>query len=448
MAQLAKSPQRALQIGCALAAAFALGGCPASVDDVRPPGDQFFYPTAMALSPDESTMFVVNANADLLYNTGSVTVVDLDALDALIAAPTGRDCDRDADRPGLWQCDESEAVAGAGDRGARIGNFANDIDVQDLGDGALRLFLTVRGDPSVTWIDYRGGQLECAGSEAIPLCDDDNRVLRFFDDPGSSLITGEPFQIYVDPDAEYAVVTHLINAAVSLIYTPRNGEPVLSDTLSGLFNASGSVQSSLGVAGRKVPGEPESLIYITSRSENRVYMAYVEDEIGPLPRLVPNQFFFLNSVTPSGNIQDSRGIAFGRDGARAYIVNRSPPALHVLDTSTTPTGQPKNEILTNVELCRDPAEVVVADTGRGERTYISCFPEGLVFVVDPELGVLDAVISVGLGPNGMAVDSQRQRLYVANYLEDTIAVVDINPDSETANEVVLKLGRPKQLGDN
>lgn len=426
----------------------ALAGCPASGEDVQPPPDGLVYPAGLAVSPDASVLFVVNANADLLYDSGSVVVIDLPALEALVDAWLGSGdlgpCERDPEEPSLLACAQSLVVSG--DAGVRVGNFATDIGIQDLGDGALRLFVPVRGDPSVTWIDYRDGELRCEGSREIPLCDANNRVTRHLDDPERDALLGEPFDVFVDSANEYAVVTHLTRGAVSLVHTPRDGEPVLADRMVDLFSGNEiGIQAALGVAGRQVPGSDGTLVYVTSRSESRVQMLSVRSAAAELmPSLVPAGFFFLNSVSPSN---DSRGIVFDADGTRAYITNRNPPMLHVIDTSTTAGGSPDNQTLASVELCRDPANVAAVDTGQGTRVYVTCFPEAQVWAIDPEAGVVEDIVRTASGPHALAVDAQRALLYVASFLEHSLEVVDIDPDSPTYNQVVLRLRSEDQGGN-
>lgn len=431
-----------------------LAACPASGDDVRPPRDQFFFPTGLALSPDESVLFVGNANSELRYDSGSVVVVDLDKVETYLdpwltgnEVPQGADCESDELLPHILQCNEGELVLG--DSGVRIGNFATDMGVQELASGDLRLFVAVRGDPSVTWIDYASAsrELSCEGSGPVPLCDGPNRLLYLRDDPALGQLAGEPFGVYVDSANAYAMVTHLSLAAVTLIDAPADGRaPVLADMLIGLFEADPNTgeRGAVGVAGRQ-PGSEGDLVYVTSRSEDRVQMLYVFRPGDPAlsPVLMPSEHFFLNAIAPS---DDSRGIAFGSDGSRAYIVNRDPPTLQVFDTADDGQGFPRNEIVGSIEICRDPANVVIADVGRGERAYVTCFSSGQIWVVDPENQRVDAIVDVGRGPHALALADDRRRLLVANFLDDTIAVVDLTPGAKTENRVVLRLGRSRQSG--
>src|SRR5262249_53229069 len=122
-----------------------LVGCTASGEDVRPPIDSLFFPTGMAISPDESLLFIVNANSELRFDSGSVTVVDLNLVDQVINGwLTNRTPDAD-------HCRESDGITPvqSGDpdftetldcpderlfmkpsAGARVGNFATDVAVQ------------------------------------------------------------------------------------------------------------------------------------------------------------------------------------------------------------------------------------------------------------------------------------------------------------------------------
>ena len=88
--------KRIVRMVCALAALLS-AGCPATSEEVRPPSDQFYFPTGMAISPDQELMFVANANSDLRYDGSTVIPVSLDRLDAVVnewlstgSLPSGR----------------------------------------------------------------------------------------------------------------------------------------------------------------------------------------------------------------------------------------------------------------------------------------------------------------------------------------------------------------------
>ena len=84
-------------LGCAL-----ISACTASSEEVGPPKDELYFPTGMALSPDNSVAFVVNANSELRYNSGSISVFGSHG-----SGQTGHAFSRSRQRPRLAQTIES-----------------------------------------------------------------------------------------------------------------------------------------------------------------------------------------------------------------------------------------------------------------------------------------------------------------------------------------------------
>ena len=56
----------------------------ASANDVRPPSDAIFFPTGMAVAPDDSVLFVAEANSELRYDSGAVSVSPRRSLPACV----------------------------------------------------------------------------------------------------------------------------------------------------------------------------------------------------------------------------------------------------------------------------------------------------------------------------------------------------------------------------
>jgi hypothetical protein len=173
--------------------------------------EQFYFPTGIAVDPDGDVAYVSSGNADLRYSGGTVASVDLvlfecamelarhgfptdaSAIDACKgytaaqlaqihafvdpASPTAPDADKgtgcrpDLLDPTIIECDETPFIADA----VRVGNFAGSIRVQkpqpsvqcggaapDTTPAAVetrRLWLPVRGDPSITFIDVNKAPL-------------------------------------------------------------------------------------------------------------------------------------------------------------------------------------------------------------------------------------------------------------------------------------------------
>jgi len=439
------------QIPILVGLALLCAGCPADSADVRPPSEDFYFPTGLAPSPDGETVFVINANADLRFAAGSIVQVDVDEVDDIVTAwtesgtvPDADECEQDVDLSFLLNCDER--LVTIKDSSVRLASFATNIGIQELDGGDARLFVASRGDPSITFIDFSPSSrsLDCGGSGSQPQCDDDHRLTALRGDLDIGRLFEEPFSVFVDSVREYVMVTHLTSGSVTLVDAPSNGgSPLITDAISGLFasDPNTGARGAVGIAGRR-PGTDDDLVYVTSRSDSRIQtLSMARPGIDGLPRLAPGDFFFLDEVRPA---DDSREIAFGQGGDRAYIVNRDPPLLHVIDTSTGSDGSPVNRFVGGVELCTGAANLTVLDAGRGERVYVSCFRSGQVWAIDPVGRVVEAVINVGRGPNSLIGLVERGQLWVTNFLEDTISVIDIEPGSPFENRFVFRIGKTRQ----
>jgi len=437
----------------ALAAAAGAGACTAPSSEVRPPADAFYYPTGMATSPDESLLFVANANSDLRYDSGTLAVVDLDLVDGAIGPwlasgtlPSG--CHQDTDFTETMVCDEAPFLKV--DSEVRTGSFATAVGVQDLGGGNLRLIVPVRGDPSITWVtwDANAGALVCDSSTGggLPLCDDQHRLTDIRDDAGIGAIPSEPWDVFVDSGNEFAMVTHLTSGSVSLVDSPKDGKPVVSDVVSGLFAANSYGLVGASAVGGRTPGAADDIVYVASRTEDRIQTFTIARPRDSSARLVAGNFFFLGSVGgQSGLSTDTRGIAFDQGGDRMFMVNRLPPSVQVYDTSLGPDGTPRNQVVGSTDICRGASKLTLADVGEGDRAYVACFANGQIYVVDPRDGVqVSDVITVGRGPYDVIAAPSRRELFVTNYLEDSIAVIDLTPGAPTENRVVMRIGEPKQ----
>lgn len=426
-----------------------VSACTASAEEVRPPEDQIFFPTGAAVSPDDSLLFVASANSELRYDSGSITVMDLGAVDQVSNAwttsqtiPDG--CSQDPDHIETLICDEASFIKP--NTGARVGNFATDIAVQDFKTGGpLRLIVPTRGDPSVAWIDWDGTKLSCNTSgENFALCDENHRLAYVHNDPNVGLLPEEPFGAFAGKD--FAIVTHLTTGAITLIDSPPGGMASIADVLSGLFapDPLTGIRGSTGVAGRGDSG----LIYVGARSEDRIQTLTVgrpaNSDIAP-PYIIPEEYFFLDSVgANAGGSSDTRGMVFSANGDRMYLINRRPPSLQIYDTSLDATGAPRNKGIAATDLCREASTLAVMDAGDGDRAYVSCFQDGELYIVDPRgQSSVEDIVSVGRGPYAVAAAPTRKKVYVTNFLEDTIAVVDVSPTSPTHDRVVLRIGEPK-----
>ena len=459
-------------VSCALgcAAGAALSGCTASAEDVRPPQDQLFFPTGMAITPDEKYVFVVNANSELRYDSGALHVIDVATVRQKIADWHGGtdgagDCTPDPDHIETLVCDEAPFFKK--DSGVRVGNFATDLALQDFSSDAttsnqVRLFSPTRGDPSIAWADFNGDKLTCTGSlsDVYPLCDDAHRLTSLNNDPNQTGLAAEPFGVFADKNGGFAMVTHLVISTVTLIRAPADSSQVaIVDMQSGLFgtNLSTGVSDATGIAGLYRPpaaghaADPDT-VYVGSDTENRVWTFSIGQRDAAAAYLLPGNFFFLNAVGGgSGGSSATHGMKFSPDGNQLFVVNRLPPSLQIYDTSLGPTGVPHNTPTGSSDLCPSASNVTVLDLGpsNGTRAYVTCFADGQIYVVDPTgQSQVEDIITVGRGPYSVVAASGvtepgKPLLFVTNFLEDTIAVIDVAPNSPSRNRVVLRLGVPR-----
>ena len=444
------APMRTVALFC-----LAAGACTASASEVEPPADQLFFPTGMATTGTE--LFVASANSELRYDSGTLDVFDLDKIDQIVLAwdsaktiPSAIDpdhtCTQDPDHIETLVCDETYFLkAGAG---ARIGNFATDIAVQDMGGGNSRLIVPTRGDPSIAWVDWNGSTLSCnANQEGFQLCDDAHRLTYVTTDPNLVNIPDEPFTAFADSAGQFAIVTHLTSGAVTLIDSPRGGNASITDVASEVFlpDPLTGLRGATGVAGRR-PDVAGDTIYVGSRSEDRIQTFTVGHPVNNAPPfLLTGNWFFLNAVgANSGGSSDTRALQFSADGDRMYLINRNPATLQIYDTSLGDTGFPRNELTGATDICRQGSTLAVMDSGDGDRAYISCFAEGTVYVVDPRgLSVVENIVQTGRGPFAVSGAAQHKKLFVTNFLEDTVAVIDTTPGAATQNRVILRIGVSK-----
>lgn len=446
-----RSKRPVMRLGLAAVLFGVVAGCTASDEEVRPPNNQFYFPTGIGVSPDDSHLFVANGNSELRYDSGSVSVIDLAYVDQVSAdwtvgknIPT--DCSQDPDHTETLICDETQFLNPSA--GARVGNFATAIAVQDRGDGNLRLVIPTRGDPSVSWIDWDGSGLHCnANGQSFELCDDTHRLTYVHNDPDVGYLPEEPFDVFVDSVNQFAVVTHLTNGDVTLIDSPAQGNAQIADVGFGFFAANQltGILGSTGVSGR-MQADGSDIVYVGSRSEDRIQTFTVgRPQNGVLPTLVQGNYFFLDSVGGNaGSSEDTRGMTFSPDGNRMYLINRDPPSLQVFDTSLKDTGFPANRGIGATDICRQASTLTSVDSGDGERVYITCFSDGEIYIVDPRgQSFVEDILQVGRGPYAIAASAARKKVYVTNFLEDTVAVIDVAPGSPTRNRVVLRIGEVK-----
>jgi YVTN family beta-propeller protein len=382
---------------------FLATGCGVDFIGEDPPKGTLFDPAGMALHPSGQYLYVVNSNFDLGFREdrgGTVVVVDTDTFEI-----------------------DPEATL-------QIGSFGGEIALNSPEGGEpTQAYVAVRGDRSVVAlkVEEGGRRLKCTDSSpltsrcAIPTV---NR------DPFSLAVTTtqavvEGNQVSVD----FVGVAHLLGGNVT-----------------GLSVRDGDVESTSRVSAALVSGANDIALsprnghfYATSRFSNAV-VAFrpVIDTDGSVAGVFETGEVFIDSAPPSGGF-DSRGIAFNEAGTLAYVANRGPSSLVIIDTGPedleTGAGT-RNKVVDILLMPSQPSEVVVVQVGDKELVYVTSFEDKSITVVDPEVRAVVDVIELSAEPYSVAVDQTRhKRLYTTLFSANAVAVIDIDPASPSFNQV-------------
>ncbi|WP_437878338.1 hypothetical protein [Sorangium sp. So ce513] len=251
-----------------------VAGCFVDSEGLPPPVDGFYFPSGIAASPGGRVLYVANSDFDLRFNGGTVQALDLQRLrrralglqaslnpgEAGVGASVSAACEAAGLRPNpaplLYPgpCGPLDISALDGDEeivrsSAVIGAFASNLALVHrplpepgaapaAAEGPVaRLFVPVRGDPSVTYFDVADDRtdapaaqrcegdacfrLDCGAAAAGGRCARDHRI---GEDPGQELIRRklplEPFGIAASPDGTSVIVSHQIENIASAITNP------------------------------------------------------------------------------------------------------------------------------------------------------------------------------------------------------------------------------------
>ena len=382
-------PRRARFVSAALVLAASglvgLGGCFAVADGLPPPLDAFYYPTGLVVSPGRTALYVANSDFDLQYNGGTVFALDLVKLradtsklrqaivDAAASSAGGTEPMRAAcDTLGVARNDNTMLYPGPcapvviapyqqGGKVVTIGAFASDaviaVKPDPCADGrGARLFVPVRGDPSVTYFNITDDReiscdgaplpasspcgsticLDCGATSSGGRCSRDFLVGR---DPSDSqraiTLPVEPFGIAVDDRSESIVVVHQTEQTASLLVNRWESEPALEHYLTNLPPGPTDVASF--PIPRFVEENSATVDYtpafgVSFRSTAVFDVLRYNDDGGSSPA---RPFITRNAsvrIGATASSTDSRGVAVDGSARRAC-------------EDTCPTGAPRNDCL-------------------------------------------------------------------------------------------------------
>ncbi len=301
-----------------------------------------------------------------------------------------------------------------------IGAFATDVVFRNRpssSDGTGRLFLPVRGDATLHWIDVASGALDCGQSNTSDdSCDDNHRIGDDEDteSPNNLRQEPEPFGIAIDDQTDNIAITNQTTGSVSLYvnhWDTTTGEfPELVGIVGGLPSAP------VGIATLPTPlptpanYEPGFLVVYSNAAQVdllRVNQSSSSDLsiVGGLysPRTLTRGGTALITVNSVGN--DSRSIAIDNGPhAASYDACNTAKCAGLSDTDGNPAltqcqqGCAQSAPMPNVYVAsRAPASLLVG----------SFTPDPSYAAGSSELPAFTDTIPLTLGPSRVVVGKVR-----------------------------------------
>ena len=511
--------------GCLLATLSA-SGCFKPDDGREPPLDRIYFPTGIALSGDGNRLYVANSDWDLQFNAGSVQVYDAARLRELLPSY----CNADAECASGERCDLQPSVdangvqraashwcvdATAGDPCAglgqqtpaqrstspglcapldnadtalllgsvNIGAFATDLIYRENPAGGGRLFVPVRSDATLHWMDVgSGAEIDC-GQNSSGKCDENHQR---GDSLAEATIEGEelpiePFGVGATADGTAIVVTHQTEGQVSLFENnwerPDDG-PRLSFVMGGLPRRPVVVTAiPLPEIARLDRLSPvRSLGYrpgfwLGFRGQPFVQMLRYYDSVDSPDGVPFLESAFADRVTTTATsdirgmaVDDSKRTACESACAEAldclsecadvaldvYLSNSEPASLltgHSIQHRRGAASSDRLDVSDAIALDQGPARATLGDIidengQRARRVFIASFDSRTITIYDPDAQAIEARVLTGRGPTGLAVDGTNAVGYVAHFTDSYIGVIDLDRRHATFGTFIRALGVP------
>lgn len=404
------------------------------------PVQEFHFPVGIAVHP-QGYALVASSNFDLRYKSGALQVIDLNAL---------------AKR--IYENDENQALSQdncdlISDQAVGLPSFGGSVRLASTDQNALAVVAT-RQNNEVFFVDMqinpdnREVTFNCRpeaspSTENFPACEGAEHVIDLDDE--------DPFDmILLDDSPSDATewqrrrwklfVSYLRSGDVTALEIP----PRLAsspDTPRVLYNLDTGARGSSNISYSPTTG----LAYISTRfnDSNTNPLRYFDPSAGEDAEVFHADFY--SQVLG----YETRGIDFASDGVTMGVVVRNPNMLMFVDTSFSDTGLPNNEILGQAVLTNNPAQVRFA----GDLALVTSAEDDTLYVIDANtMRMTDIKDDVCRGPYDLDVYDGMNNGVVFSWAlitcfeDDVVAVVDIDPNSDTFLDVLARVGKLR-VGD-
>lgn len=440
---------------CAACCALSVTGCE-QVYPADPPPGTVIFPIAVDLVPSTVAgepppyLLLANSNYDVRWRQGTLQSVDLDRVAAAVdACPSTIDGGPPCVEPTILPFLTDEVL---------IGPHASGVAASPHGN---RAYVSVRSESGMTWVDLDPvtGQLNCGnslGGSGLEDCDVAHRDPAPSDGCGRtpelrgdvvgvvagavSSLTGDAAHAGLD----YSVLVHR-NGRASLFVDTMVGAvrvPQLVHVLEGLptdaTNVALDPARNLIWMPITVPPSSATPPRINPREVPMIGVAYDTD------RPACSSAYYAGAVSLRGldTGQDSRDVAFTDGGRFAHILSRTPNAVITVDTDGVGING-GDSLITEVTFVRPGAARIASGnvTGLGDIVVATCFDDRTLWVLDAVTGAVLATVFGLQGPQDLAIDGARGLVYVADFRDSVVRVVDLRPLAVGGDaRVVLQLG--------
>ena len=432
----------------------------------RPPVEsRLYYPSGVAFAPATDgglgRLYVANSNFDRRFDIGWVTAIDLaqartSADDGARSLPLPGDPVPPPPDGGSDQGRPVQFVDLATNEGSivKIASFAGLATVNDAG---TRLFVPSRSEGDelsimdITPSTDGGTPIRCFFSGGTD-CTADAVQLARAQDPGQAgqPAAPQPYSVALAPDTDEIYVTHL-RPAGSPAGSANNLENFLVtlhqadlDAARASFAANGpylvpdSAFASIGRGSSNSVVVTRDFLYVSGRaklvSTDPDVLLRVVDRSADLVAFPQLQLVWASLDARALQLRPGDGLR----PPRLYLAVDNPAALLVIDV-IEPVGEllpPSFVLVRGVPLPAGPNDVqLIQRTGRAPLVVVSCAVDGSLAFYDDDLGQIAALVSgVGAVPFAIGVDLRDQfaRLYVSNFGDGRVAIVDVPLSAEAA----------------
>lgn len=362
----------------------------------------------------------------------------------------------------------------------------------------LRVFIPVRGDATLHYLDAVGSEYDCGQSGNGGACDDNHRR---GDEPDAEntrdlRMPPEPYGVAATPDAEAIVVTHQSSGRASLFVNSWEQGPRLEFVVDGMpSGAVGAVNNPEPLGSRLFASAKPSFLVSFRNSATIELLRYYDDVESNEPRPFLTRSGSA-SVAANSLGFDSRGLgvdATSREACEAeclatatdtssqaiaaqsdcleacrddvpldvYVANRTPASL--LRGRTRDNGSELPQFFDSLVLSTGPSRVISGEVlarcnptqasddpcrRKENRLFVICFDSRKVYVVEPKTGRVESVFQTGRGPHAFATDvalstsEQHAFGYLAHFTDSYIGVIDLDQASPTYGTFLATVGTP------